>query len=484
MLIFASGTITDIMIYRILLVCMACLPAMGYGQKVWSLKECIEYALDHNIGIQQSALAAQMAEAARDQNLAGFFPSLNGSAGINYNFGRSLDPTSYTYNDQKFQSGTASLNVSLPLFQGFGIQNSYRKSISDLNAGKQDLLKSQNDIALAVATAYLQVLYSSEQLQATNDRIDAATTQRNRTRLLVENELLAEGSLLDAEALLSTEEYNKIVAENLLTNSKISLIQLMQLDSVADITIEKPQTEIPSEESTLLTPDAIYQQALKILPEIKAADYKITSSHYSLKIARGGRYPQLSAFGSLATNFSNQATTIDGAPSFIGYIPSGAVTASGEDVFQPVYSYKYKDTPFNKQLNNNFGKSFGISLSIPLFNNWAVNANIRRSKLNYESARLSALQVKNDTYKSIRTAHADAVAAINKYEAATKTKQAQEKAFGYTEKKYNAGLLNSLDYVNARNNLTKAQSDLLQSKYELILKLKVLDFYLGKPLSF
>ncbi len=471
------------MIYRILLV-FACLPTLGFGQKVWSLKECIDYALNHNIGVQQAAVAAQMAEAARDQNFAGFFPSINGSAGMNYNFGRSLDPTSYTYVDKTFQSGTASLNASLPIFQGFGIQNSYRKSVSDLNAGKQDFIKSQNDIALAVATAYLQVLFSSEQLDATNVRIEAATTQRNRTKLLVDNELLAEGSLLDADALLSTEEYNKIVAENMLTNAKISLIQLMQLDSVSDIAVEKPAVEIPSKESTLLTADAIYSQALKILPEIKAADFRITSARYSLSIARGGRYPQLSAFGSLATNFSNQATTLDGSPVFVGYMPTGAVTSSGEEVFQPVYSYKYKDTPLNKQINNNFGKSLGFSLSIPIFNGWSVNANIKRSKLNFENAKLNALQVKNDTYKTIRTAHADAIAAINKYDAATKTNDAQQKAFGYTEKKYNAGLLNSLDYVNARNNLTKAQADLLQAKYELILKLKVLDFYLGKPLSF
>ncbi|MBS1763536.1 MAG: TolC family protein [Bacteroidetes bacterium] len=472
------------MVYRILLFFLACVPVAGFGQKVWSLKECIDYALNHNIGVQQSVIAAQMAEATRNQNFASFFPSINGSTGVNYNFGRSLDPTSYSYTDKTFQSGSASLNASLPIFQGFGIQNSYKKSISDMNASKQDALKSQNDIALAVATTYLQILYYKEQLQATNDRIDAVTTERNRTRLLVENELLAEGSLLDAEALLSTEEYNKIAAENLLTNSKISLIQLMQLDSVSDIEIEKPIVEIPSSESSVLSADAIYSQALKILPEIKAADFRITSAHHALNIARGGRYPQLSAFGSLSTNFSNQASTLDGAPSFIGYMPTGALTASGEEVFQPVYSYKYKDTPYDKQFSNNFGKSFGISLSIPIFNSWSVNSNIKRSKLSFENAKLNALQVKNETYKTIRTAHADAVAAINKYNAATKTNDAQQKAFTYTEKKYNAGLLNSLDYINARNNLTKAQSDLLQSKYEMILKLKVLDFYLGKPLSF
>ncbi|HRB54192.1 MAG TPA: TolC family protein, partial [Bacteroidia bacterium] len=412
------------------------------------------------------------------------FPSINASSSLNYNYGRSLDPTSYQYVDQTFQSGGASLNGNLPIFQGLELQHNLRKSSIDFDVSKLDVRKVQNDIALSVAAAYLQILYSNEQLKATNDRIEAVTKERNRAKILVDNDLLAEGSLLDADALLATEEFNKASAENLLTSSKLTLIQLMQLEGANDIAIETPALEIPSQESLSLSSESVYNEALKNLPEVKASELRLKSAKESLGIARAARYPRLSAFGSLSTNYSNQATSLDGNPVFSGYVPSGAVTSSGEQVLQPVFNYKYIDTPVKDQLNNNFGKAIGFNLSIPLFNGWATNSSIKRSKLSFENARLNALQTKNTVFKNVQQAHADALAALNKYAAANKSVTAQEKAFLYTEKKYNAGLLNSIDYVNARNNYTKSQSDLIQSKFDLILKIKVLDYYLGKPLSF
>ncbi len=454
------------------------------AQKIWSLKDCIDYALNNNISVQQSIIASKIAAATYQQSVGSLFPSINASSSLNYNYGRSLDPTSYQYVDQTFQSGGASLNGNLPIFQGLELQHNLRKSSIDFDVSKLDVRKVQNDIALSVAAAYLQILYSNEQLKATNDRIEAVTKERNRAKILVDNDLLAEGSLLDADALLATEEFNKASAENLLTSSKLTLIQLMQLVGANDIAIETPALEIPSQESLSLSSESVYNEALKNLPEVKASELRLKSAKESLGIARAARYPRLSAFGSLSTNYSNQATSLDGNPVFSGYVPSGAVTSSGEQVLQPVFNYKYIDTPVKDQLNNNFGKAIGFNLSIPLFNGWATNSSIKRSKLSFENARLNALQTKNTVFKNVQQAHADALAALNKYAAANKSVTAQEKAFLYTEKKYNAGLLNSIDYVNARNNYTKSQSDLIQSKFDLILKIKVLDYYLGKPLSF
>jgi outer membrane protein len=453
------------------------------AQKKWTLKECIDYALKNNISIQQAAVSAQIAEAAFNQSLGSFFPSINGSAGLNYNFGRSLDPTSYQYINKTFQSGTLSLSSSIPLFQGFELQHNLKKANLDLQAGITDIKKTQNDIALAVASAYLQVLYASEQLNAANIRIEAVTKEKNRTKLLVDNELLAEGSLLDAEALLATEEYNKISIENLLVSSKINLVQLMQLDSVSDIQIETPELEIPSQESLSLTAQSIYNEALKILPEIKSSELKLLSAKQSLSIARSSRYPKLSAFGSLSSNFSNQAQNVTGKD-LIGYAPTGALTSSGEQVLQPIFNYHYQDISIRDQVDQNFGKAVGFSLSIPIFNGWAVNSNIKRAKLNVENSQLIHKQTKNNVYKNVLQAHTDAVAALNKYIASEKSVNAQNKAFLYTEKKFNAGLLNSIDYVNARNNLTRSQTDFIQAKFDLILKIKVLDYYLGKPLAF
>jgi outer membrane protein len=469
---------------KIIVATITFLPFQISAQKTWTLKECIEYALRSNISVQQSYISVKLSEVNYQQSVGSFFPSINASGGLNYNYGRSLDPTTYQYINSTFQSGNGSLNASLPLFQGLELQNTFKKNKIDVRASEQDIVKTQNDVALAVASAYLQVLYSQEQFKAATDRIEQVTQERNRTKLLVDNELLAEGSLLDADALLATEEFNKVSAENLIRTSKLNLIQFMQLDSVSDITIESPTLEVPGQESLTLSADAIYAEAEKTLPEIKSADLRVFSAEKSIGIARAGRYPRLSMFGSLSSNFTNQATTIVGNPVLIGFAPTGAVTASGEQVLQPQYSYNYKDVSFGDQVNDNFGKAVGFSLSIPIFNGFAVNSNVNRAKLNFESAKLTARQTRNTTYKTIQQAHADAVAALNKYNAATKSADALQKSFTYTEKKYNAGLLNSLDYTTSRNNLTKAQSDLIQAKYDFVLKLKVLDFYLGKPLSF
>ncbi|QQR94757.1 MAG: TolC family protein [Bacteroidota bacterium] len=336
------------------------------AQKIWSLKDCIDYALNNNISVQQSIIASKIAAATYQQSVGSLFPSINASSSLNYNYGRSLDPTSYQYVDQTFQSGGASLNGNLPIFQGLELQHNLRKSSIDFDVSKLDVRKVQNDIALSVAAAYLQILYSNEQLKATNDRIEAVTKERNRAKILVDNDLLAEGSLLDADALLATEEFNKASAENLLTSSKLTLIQLMQLEGANDIAIETPALEIPSQESLSLSSESVYNEALKNLPEVKASELRLKSAKESLGIARAARYPRLSAFGSLSTNYSNQATSLDGNPVFSGYVPSGAVTSSGEQVLQPVFNYKYIDTPVKDQLNNNFGKSYRIQLVHPL----------------------------------------------------------------------------------------------------------------------
>lgn len=461
------------------------LPSTSFSQKTWTLKECIDYALKSNISVQQSYISSKLAEVSYQQSVGSFFPSINANAGLNYNYGRSLDPTTYQYINSTFQSGNGSLSASVPLFQGLELQNTLKKNKIDVRASEQDIVKTQNDIALAVASSYLQVLYSQEQLKAANDRIEQVKQERNRTKLLVDNELLAEGSLLDADALLATEEFNKVSAENLIRTSKLNLIQFMQLDSVADITIESPTLEVPGQESLTLSADAIYAEAEKTLPEIKSADLKVFSAEKNISIARAGRYPRLSVSGSLSSNFSNQATELYGLP-----IPTGQTsltnyqTLSGEQVVQQQFIYNYRDVSFWDQVNDNFGKAVGFSLSIPIFNGFAVKSNVSRAKLNFESAKLNARQTRNATYKTIQQAHADATAALNKYNAATKSADALQKSFTYTEKKYNAGLLNSLDYVTSRNNLSKAQSDLIQAKYDFVLKLKVLDFYLGKSLSF
>lgn len=463
---------------------LLCLVFFGaHAQKTWSLQECIDHALKNNITVKQYEISSAVAKDNVLQSYGSMMPSLNGSASHSINYGRSVDPFSYTFTTESVTSDNFSLNSSLTVFNGLELLNTLKKSKLDYIASQYDVAKVKNDIALNVAAAYLQVLYSKENQKAATDRLDAATKQRDRTKALTDAGTLAKGSLLDAEALLATEELNKVTADNNLITSQLTLAQLLQLNE-ASIEVQDPAIAIPDKSSMEQTADQVFAIATKNLPEIKSTETKNQSAEKSLAIARGGRFPRLTLFGSLSTGYSNQSQRYAGSPVLQGYFPSGAVTASGEDVLQPVYTYSIEDIPFNDQLDNNYNKSLGLSLSIPVFNGFAAHTNVKRAKLNLQSARLADEQVRNNVYKNIQQAHADAQASQNRYRAAQKSADALQEAYNYTEKKYNAGLLNSLDYVTAKNNLNKAQSDLIQAKYDFILRLKILDFYSGKPLSF
>lgn len=465
--------------------CAALVAQNAFAQKVWSLKECVDYALQNNISVKQSEISSLVSETNQTQSFFNFFPSLNGSGSYSTNSGRSVDPTSYQFTTSTIQSGNVSINSSVTVFNGFQLQNQLRQSKLDYMSSKYDLEKIKDDISLNVAAAYLQVLYSNEQLKASNDRLEALKKQRDRTKLLTEAGTLPAGSLLDAEAQVANEEYTKITAENSLVSSYLSLTQLLNLDSIGDFKTENPKTEIPDQSILNIPVSEIYAASLKIKPEIKSAEYKVLSAQKGLSISRGAYFPRVSLFGSLSSSYSSESQTPLNEPGIIGYYDSQSITSGGETVLSPIYSnFVYKKTPLKDQFDNNFYKSVGVNLSIPIFNGLSSRSAVQRAKLNYENAKYSAEFTRSQLYKSIQQAYADAVAALNKYKASEKSVDALTQSFKYTDKKFNAGLITSLDFLTARNNLTLSESNLLQAKYDFIFRLKVLDLYQGKSIVY
>ncbi|MBK7389567.1 MAG: TolC family protein [Bacteroidetes bacterium] len=454
------------------------------AQKSWTLQECIEHALKNNITIKQSEISSEIANVNYVQSKATMFPDLNASGSYSYNFGRSVDPFTNDFTNSEIQSANISLNGGVTVFGGFQLMNTLAQSKYDFYAGKENLQKIKNDIALNVAASFLQVLYGKESLKAANDRLNAATETRNRTRLMVEAGSMAQGNLLDAEAAMAAEELAVVNAENLLKSATINLMQLLELKPADGFEVTVPATEFPEQSSVAMNPDDIYSTSVKILPEFRAAAYNLQSAEKGLAIAKGGRYPRLSLFGSLSTGYSNARTRFAGSPVFLGYLPNGSVTSSGDEVLTPAFDYRSEKVPFNDQLDENYNKSAGISISIPIFNGWATESAIKRAKLNLENIKYNQLQTQNQVYKSIFQAHADAVSGQKKFYAAEKSANANKEALSYAEKKYNVGMMSSVEFLNVRNNAAKAESDLLQAKYDLIFRIKVLDFYLGKPLAF
>ena len=452
-------------------------------QKAWTLRECVDYAIQNNLSVKQNEISSELSKLTYNQDKYSMLPSLNGSAGRNWNFGRTIDPNTNTFTNQQVESDNLSLNANVTLFNGFQLQNTLKQSRLNYYASMSDVQKIKNDISLNVVSAYLQVLYAKEQLKVADARVKQAAESRDRVSKMVAAGTMVQGNLLDAESQLATEELSKITAENQLANAQLSITQLLQLPSPEGFDVIDPAVEIPAANVTTLAPAQIYDLALKSLPEIKSADTRILSAEKGVSIARGSYMPRLSAFGSLSSFYSSSAKQFKTAD-FEGFIPNGDLTSGGDTVLSPSFSTKLEDKPYGDQLDENYNKAFGISLSIPIFNGFNNRTNVARAKLNLENAKFTAQQTRNQVYQSIQQAHTEALAARKKYDAMQRSIQAFEEAYSYAEKRFNAGLSNSLEFLTATNNLTRTRVELLQAKYDYIFRLKVLDFYAGNPLTF
>jgi len=452
------------------------------AQQPWTLQQCIDYALDHNITIKQSELNVELNQALTDQSTANLFPTLNGFASHNYYYGRSIDPNTNLFTNNQIRSNSFSLNSSVALFEGFQLQNELKQSKLNYMASKYDLLKVRNDISLNVVTAYLQVLYNKDLSQTTQEQRDATKVQTDRTRRMEELGSVSKGNRLDIESQLAADEVRLITAKAQYDQALLTLRQLMELDTAKDFNIVQPELAVPQMNNTYSDANAIYLAALSNQPDMISYVYKIESAEKGLTIAKGGAYPRLSLVGSLSTAYNSTNETVTGyqlgSPQVVGY------TSDSATVYSQFLNPVLQKTSFSDQWNNNFGKSIGLSLNIPIFNNWNTHTGIRRARINLRQTQLSYDATRKGLYKSIQQAVQDAVAGYQKYDAGLKSVSAQQEAMNFNQQKYEVGLISTYDFLLAKNNLALAQANLLQAKYDYIFRLKVLDFYMGKTLTF
>jgi outer membrane protein len=426
-------------------------------QRVWSLEDCIKYAIDNNIQIKQQVIQTEFQKNNLDLARLKLLPTLNGSASHNYSFGRALDQTTYDYTDnQTIQSNNFYLGSSLNLFSGMQNYNSIQKSKYEVLSGAQDLQYIKDNISLNVALDYLQVLLNKELVTATGNQLDITKQQIEKTRKLVMAGSLARGNLLQIEAQAAQEELQLINLKNQLDISYLNLTQLLELQTPEGFEIVVPVINVDTTSIITGRIDDIYSIAAGSRPEIKSSELKLTASEFDFKIARGGRSPRLSLSSSFSTGYSD-----------FRKMPG-----------DPTGNYTFAD-----QINDNINYGIGLSLNIPILNGWQVNKNISNSRLNIENNRYALDGVKKQLYKNIQQAYTDALAALKKYTASIKAVRSMEESFRYTDQKFNVGMVTSVDYNASKTQLLNAQSDMAQAKYEFVFKTKVLDFYKGLPLS-
>jgi outer membrane protein len=453
-----------------------------YAQQKWSLERCIIYALENNIHIKQQELNTKYRNNALTQSQLNLLPSVNSDFSIGSTSGRALDQTTYQFSDnQTITSSSLSATASLTLFNGFQKINSIRENRMNLFASLHDLEKLKNDISLNIAAGYLQIILSHELLTAAINQLDITNQQVDRTVKLVNAGSLPKANLLEIQAQAASQEVQVVSAQNQLDLSYLTLIQLLELETVSGFEIEIPDIDIPESQVIIYNVDDIFVTSEAVLPQIKSAEYRLMAARRGLNIARGGHSPSIFLSGTYYTGYSDARQRAIGGDSVM--FPIGFVNSSGENVSSMMWLPRYGNYSFMDQFSENASTNISLNVRIPIFNGWMVNNAVSNAKIAISNSEYALQNEKNILYREIQQAYADALASLKKFKASEKALEAMEESFGYTRQRYEVGLVNVTDFNAAQNQLAVTRSDLLISKYEYIFKLKILDFYQGKSIT-
>ncbi len=452
--------------------------------KILTLQECIDQALKNNLTIQQNQLQADISNVILKQSQQDRLPSVNGTANYNLNYGRSIDPGSNSFVNETVRSNNFQLFTSIPLYQGNQLVNTIKRNNYDRQAAEADVTRTRNDIMLNVVTFYTQVIFNNEILKTNQAQRNSTLAQLERTQKLFKAGSVPETNVLELNAQLASDEVNIITAQNNINIAKLNLAQMLNLPNTANFELEVPAIKDPDQDVIIVDANQIFETAQLNLPEVKAADLRVSSALAGIDISKGAYYPRLTLNGSISTIYSS-ARTLSVLNNTYEPQPIGFTDATGS---QPLIVYAPGRSsaryPYLDQLNDNQSKNIGLSLNVPIFNGFQARNNVSRSKLNHRNAVLSTELVRDQLQKSIQQSVADALAAQKKFVAVKNQLAALEQSYKNAEIRFANGVMNATDFNVARNNFTKAQSDLIQAKYDYTFKLKVLDYYQGKPLSF
>ena len=417
-------------------------------------------------------------------------PSFNASTNLQFNFGRTIDFTTNAFRNESGYFNTWNINMNIPLFTGGAIHNSVEQSKYDLSAAEADMEDVNMTIGLQVARAYLVVLFAEEQLATGRSQLLQNQQQLQQTDRLIEAGVRPANDRLDLEAQVARSEQNLIFLENDVVTSYLSLKQLMLIPPDKDIEIERPEILIPTdafpEDNSL---EKVYGVALNTQPSIRAGEMRMRSAELDVNIARANMYPSLSFFGNLNTNISSDAvdlTNPDRSDVVLVPTPPQPVLIDGSNAnisFFQEEGIKYPDATYFEQVNDNFGQGFGVSLNIPIYNRSRNSIAVERARLGIITTELNNKRIKQQLKADIQRALADALNAKKAYEANIKTVSSLETAFDNAEKQFKLGAINSFELTTAKNNLDQAKVDLIVAKYDYLFKLKVVDFYEGRPIT-
>ena len=434
----------------VLFAAMLSQPTMAQS-KQWTLRECCDYAVTHNITIKQRQNQCRQQElqlsTAKNQRL----PDLSGSVGQNFSFGRGLTADN-TYSNTNTSSTSFSLGASVPLFTGFQIPNQIKLNQLNLEAATADLEKAKDDIRMQVAQAYVQILYNIEIADVAHRQVAIDSMQVARLQALVDNGKASGAELSQQQASLANSRFTAIQADNNQRLAVLTLTQLLELPSPDGFAVVQPELSSASSSSEIPSPDAIYADALGMKPEIMAQQLRLRATDHSIKIAQAGYMPTLSLSGGLGSNF---------------YTTS-----------------KFESDPFGTQLKNNFSQYIGLNLNIPIFNRFQTRNNVRNARIEQQNQQLALDNTKKTLYKEIQQVYYNALNAEQKERSSKEAVRSSNDAFTLMQAKYENGKANITEFNEAKNAYLRAESDRVQAQYELLYQHTLINFYRGRDMTF
>lgn len=458
------------------------------AQEIWSLERCILYAQENNLTVKQAQANVNTALLSEKQAKTARLPNVGAQINVGEQFGRTIDPVTNLFSSVNNGYNSIGISAGMSLFNGGQIHHSVKQAGWDAQAAQADADQTVNDLSLQIAQAYLNILLAEEQLQNAQKRVSQSSDQLNVTQKLIDAGNLPMADKYNILAQIAQGEQAAVQAQNSVDLGYLSLKQLLQLEPDYDLQIERPVITVPTDanpDEMALTP--VYTTAVGTQPNIRAADFRIKSAEEGIYVAKSAYWPSVSLGLNMSTNYSSTYRLPEGinripSPPFTALIDgeSRTVQVVGDSMLVP---YNVRTIDYFDQLDQNFGQSIGVTINIPIYQNGSVRLNVERARLNVINAQLQQNQVQQQLKNDIQTAIANARAGRRQLDAAQKTFDATKIAFENTEKRHQLGAVNTLDLTTARNNLDISENDLSVAKYDYLFRLKLLDFYLGKPIT-
>jgi len=419
------------------------------------LETCVAIAIENNLTLRRTELNQQITEANLMESQGRRLPSLTAGASSGYRWGRSINPVTNLFETRRIGNVNLFGNTGAPIFQGMRINNSIAQAKVNLESGMYTLEATKNDITLNVINLFIDVVFNREQVKIAENQLKTTKEQLGRTKKLVEAGSLPLSEQLTLQSQNATNELNVINAKNGLRLAKLSLAQALQIPFTDGFDVIEPEYEVSQSALIGETPAEIFEIAVELMPQIKAASANVKSAEIGVKIAKGAFLPTLDA----------------GVSAFSNYVDQAFIPGSREII------------AFKTQVDNNFSQSGTVNLNIPLFTRFSNKSNLQRARVQQQLAEVSEMEAKNRLRQDIETAYNSAFAAEQSYQASLIRVKSLEETFRIAQQRFDLGAINSVDFEVAQNNLFNSQADLLNAKYTYIFRIKVLDFYLGNPIN-